>query len=146
MMIARRCCCSAISVLFQTTRPRSVLVSQHKYKNSLRSIDRSHFFVFFFFERFFFISREDVSHKPSFKRKTLSIVVVCSRKKKKNRKKVKVNSSKRKTKNLSTWSPLLSTGSHASKISGNWCVFCGVKFSSSLFLCIKLKLFSRSTL
>ena len=61
MMIARRCCCSAISVLFQKTRPRSVLVS-HKQKNSslLSSIDRSHFFVFiffFFFERFFFVSK-----------------------------------------------------------------------------------------
>lgn len=62
-MIARRCCCSAISVLFQTTRPRSVLVSQHKQKNSslLSSIDRSHFFFFvFFFERFFlYQNRED---------------------------------------------------------------------------------------
>ena len=63
-MIARRCCCSAISVLFQKTRPRSVLVSQHKQKNSslLSSIDRSHFFFFFsfFFERFFlYQNRED---------------------------------------------------------------------------------------
>lgn len=60
-MIARRCCCSAISVLFQTTRPRSVLVS-HKQKNSslLSSIDRSHFFFVFFFERFFlYQNRED---------------------------------------------------------------------------------------
>ena len=37
--------------------------------------------------------------------------------------------------NLSTWSPLLSTGgSHASKISGNCCFFCvcGIKFQFSL--------------
>ena len=65
MMIARRCFCSAISVLFQTTRPRSVLVS-HKQKNSslLSSIDRSHFFFVFFFERFFlYQNREDCVSK-----------------------------------------------------------------------------------
>lgn len=96
MMIARRCCCSAISVLFQTTRPRSVLVSQHKQKNSslLSSIDRSHFFFFvFFFERFFlYQNREDCVAKAvlffsSFQEKLLrkmDCFFVCSRPKKKN--------------------------------------------------------------
>jgi len=96
-MIARRCCCSAISVLFQTTRPRSVLVS-HKQKNSslLSSIDRSHFFffVFFFFERFFLYQNREkttVLQKPFFssvpfsRNHTSSIdcCFVCSRQKKK---------------------------------------------------------------
>jgi len=95
MMIARRCCCSAISVLFQTTRPRSVLVSQHKQKNSslLSSIDRSHFFFFvFFFERFFlYQNREDCAKAvlffSSFQEKLLrkmDCFFVCSRPKKKN--------------------------------------------------------------
>lgn len=95
MMIARRCCCSAISVLFQTTRPRSVLVSQHKQKNSslLSSIDRSHFFFVFFFERFFlYQNREDCVAKAvlffsSFQEKLLrkmDCFFVCSRPKKKN--------------------------------------------------------------
>jgi hypothetical protein len=94
MMIARRCCCSAISVLFQTTRPRSVLVSQHKQKNSslLSSIDRSHFFFVFFFERFFlYQNREDCVAKAvlffsSFQEKLLRKMdrFVCSRPKKKN--------------------------------------------------------------
>lgn len=94
-MIARRCCCSAISVLFQTTRPRSVLVSQHKQKNSslLSSIDRSHFFFFvFFFERFFlYQNREDCAKAvlffSSFQEKLLrkmDCFFVCSRPKKKN--------------------------------------------------------------
>jgi len=94
-MIARRCCCSAISVLFQTTRPRSVLVSQHKQKNSslLSSIDRSHFFFFvFFFERFFlYQNREDCAKAvlffSSFLEKLLrkmDCFFVCSRPKKKN--------------------------------------------------------------
>ena len=93
-MIARRCCCSAISVLFQTTRPRSVLVSQHKQKNSslLSSIDRSHFFFVFFFERFFlYQNREDCVAKAvlffsSFQEKLLRKMdrFVCSRPKKKN--------------------------------------------------------------
>lgn len=95
MMIARRCCCSAISVLLQTTRPRSVLVSQHKQKNSslLSSIDRSHFFFVFFFERFFlYQNREDCVAKAvlffsSFQEKLLrkmDCFFVCSRPKKKN--------------------------------------------------------------
>ena len=95
MMIARRCCCSPISILFQTTRPRSVLVSQHKQKNSslLSSIDRSHFFFFvFFFERFFlYQNREDCVAKAvlsfsSFQEKLLRKMdrFVCSRPKKKN--------------------------------------------------------------
>ena len=94
MMIAQRCCCSAISVLFQTTRPRSVLVSQHKQKNSslLSSIDRSHFFFVFFFERFFlYQNREDCVAKAvlffsSFQEKLLRKMdrFVCSRPKKKN--------------------------------------------------------------
>ena len=92
MMIARRCCCSAISVLLQTTRPRSVLVSQHKQKNSLRSIDRSHFFFVFFFERFFlYQNREDCAKAvlffSSFQEKLLrkmDCFFVCSRPKKKN--------------------------------------------------------------
>jgi len=134
MMIARRCCCSAISVLFQKTRPRSVLVS-HKQKNSslLSSIDRSHFFVFiffFFFERFFFVSKprrllcckSQSSFLQFFSRETSSKdalfchVCLFATPKKENF----------SSENLSTWSPLLSTGSHASKISGN--VFCGILF------------------
>ena len=94
-MIARRCCCSAISVLLQTTRPRSVLVSQHKQKNSslLSSIDRSHFFFFvFFFERFFCIKTAKTVCKSRsflqfFSRETSSkngLFFVCSRPKKKN--------------------------------------------------------------
>ena len=113
MMIARRCCCSAISVLFQTTRPRSVLVS-HKQKNSslLSSIDRSHFFFVFFFERFFlYQNREDCVAKAvlffsSFQEKLLrkngSFCVFAT-------KKEKFSSA-----NLSTWSPLLSTPAHSS--------------------------------
>lgn len=108
MMIARRCCCSAISVLFQTTRPRSVLVSQHKQKNSslLSSIDRSHFFFFvFFFERFFlYQNREDCVAKAvlsfsSFQEKLLRKMdrFVCLATKKE----------KFSSANLSTWSPLL---------------------------------------
>ena len=108
MMIARRCCCSAISVLFQTTRPRSVLVSQHKQKNSslLSSIDRSHFFFFvFFFERFFlYQNREDCVAKAvlffsSFQEKLLrkmDLFCVFATKKEKF-----------SSANLSTWSPLL---------------------------------------
>lgn len=108
MMIARRCCCSAISVLFQTTRPRSVLVSQHKQKNSslLSSIDRSHFFFVFFFERFFlYQNREDCVAKAvlffsSFQEKLLrkngSFCVFATPKKEKF-----------SSANLSTWSPLL---------------------------------------
>ena len=107
MMIARRCCCSAISVLFQTTRPRSVLVSQHKQKNSslLSSIDRSHFFFVFFFERFFFVSKprrlccKSRSFLQFFSRETSSkngsFCVFAT-------KKEKFSSA-----NLSTWSPLL---------------------------------------
>ena len=107
-MIARRCCCSAISVLFQTTRPRSVLVSQHKQKNSLRSIDRSHFFFVFFFERFFlYQNREDCVAKAvlffsSFQERNFFekwIVLLCVRD---GAKKEKFSSA-----NLSTWSPLL---------------------------------------
>jgi len=71
-----------------------VLVSQYKQKNSslLSSIDRSHFFFVFFFERFFlYQNREDCVAKAvlffsSFQEKLLRKMdrFVCSRPKKKN--------------------------------------------------------------
>ena len=141
-MIARRCCCSAISDLFQTTRPRSVLVS-HKQKNSslLSSIDRSHFFFFvFFFERFFLC----ISKPRRLRCKSRSFLQFCSSETLlrergvvvcvlfvRDRKKKEENFS---SENLSTWSLLLFACSHASKISGNCCFFCvcGIKFQFSL--------------
>ena len=149
-MIARRCCCSAISVLFQTTRPRSVLVS-HKQKNSslLSSIDRSHFFffVFFFFERFFlYQNRENttVLQKPFFssvpfsRNHTSSIdcCFVCSRQKKKKIFRLKI---------CPRGLPSSSLQPHIYKISGNRCVFCGAEIFGSLS-CIKLKLLKEYSL
>ena len=48
--------------------------------------------------------------------------------------------------NLSTWSPLLFAAATNLQNQRKLVCVCGIKFFSSLFLCIKLKLFSRSTL
>ena len=67
----------------------------------------------------------------------LRLLFCCSRPKKKE------NFS---SENLSTWSPLLFAAATNLQNQRKLVCVCGIKFFSSLFLCIKLKLFSRSTL
>ena len=92
---------------------------------------------------FFYIARGCVAKaKVLFKRNSSSIVfVVLFRKKRKIGRKVKVNSKRKTKKFVHVVSPPLRC-SHASKISGTCCVFCA-KIFRFLFLCIKLKLFSK---